>query len=184
MNTISTAEAIKALENNEVIAYPTEGVFGLGCDPDSATAIKTIDLLKNRPENKGYILLGNKIQDFDKYIDWSSIDNEKIKIIEESIDKHTTWLVHCRKLVNKKISGNTNKIAIRLTNHDVIKSICFKFKKPIVSTSANISSQTAALTHNKLKEYFGDKIKCVNGSLGNKRKPSIIIDLETNKKIR
>ncbi len=186
-------QAINWYKNGEIFAYPTESVFGLGCDPDNEEALVALIHLKRRSYRKGLIIVASDIDQIREYIDNTYLQQlknaETIKKTES--DQATTWLLPASERVSDLICGtkdqlNQNrKIAIRISDHPFIKEFCNKIKKPLVSTSANITEHRVCHTGLKVKLQFQTRLKrIIYYPRGKLRKTSKIIDLISNKVIR
>jgi L-threonylcarbamoyladenylate synthase len=106
MPEVDLENALNALKNQGVIAYPTESVFGLGCDPDSPTAIKKILQIKNRPAYKGLILIAANIQQLKNYADFNALNEQQLAAINKTWPGPFTWIVPAKKNLCKLISGD------------------------------------------------------------------------------
>ena len=126
-------EALNDLRLGKVIAYPSEGVWGLGCDPRNKEAVLKLLNLKKRPMDKGLILVASNISQIEPYID---LKKYKKKLMTKWPGPHT-WVVPT-KTVPKWIRGEFTSVALRLTEHPVLKLICEDFQSAIVSSSANL----------------------------------------------
>jgi L-threonylcarbamoyladenylate synthase len=178
----SLKDCVNKLNQNEVIAYPTESVFGLGCNPDSKIAVKKLLSIKNRNINKGFILISCHYSQLIPYIVESKILKKKYLLLNKK--NFFTYLVPAHSSVPHWLTGNSKFIAVRITQHKLIKDLCFYFKKPIISTSANISGKKPCKTIKEVKNVFGKFFPVLNGLLGNKKKPSKIINLLTGEIVR
>ncbi|CAL4043752.1 Threonylcarbamoyl-AMP synthase [Buchnera aphidicola (Anoecia corni)] len=180
---ISIRKSIQLLKKKNIIFYPTESVFGLGCDPENKSAVYKILFIKNRNINKGFILVAHNYNQVEHYIEYS-----RLKICKKQLFSYwknmNTVLLPSKNSVPYWITGDSNLIAIRISNHSVIKKICTRFGKPIISTSANISGKTPCKTLLELKEQFGNTINIVKGSLGSNKNPSNIINAITQEYVR
>ena len=148
--------ALIALNNQGVIAYPTESVFGLGCDPDCDIAIQKILDLKQRPANKGLILIAENIDQLKPYADFSTLNKEQLTRITQSWPGNVTWIVPRQKHLSSLISGDFDSVAVRVSDHPFVKQLCADFGKPIISTSANLSGRDACTTSQQVKIMFRD----------------------------
>ena len=170
------------LHSEEVIAYPTEGVWGLGCLPESETATSKILELKKRSWEKGLILLCSSFAQLEPYV---ILDSEEAKVLQGSLDSGRTYLVRKSDRVQRWISGTHDKVAVRITNHPTVKGICESVNQPIVSTSANLAGKPAAKTRLQLVRSFGQQVDyIVSGKLGGRQGASEIVDLKTGSIIR
>lgn len=165
-----------------VIIYPTESIFGLGCNPQDFYATQKLLTLKQRPIEKGLILIAANIDQLRPYI---SATEKNIHTILSPQKAPTTWLVKASTYTPAWITGSHTKVAIRITKHPVIKQMCNQLAAPLVSTSANPGGKPPARSRLKSRIYFGNKVDYyVPGSLGNIKNPSQIIDLESRAIIR
>ena len=177
------ASAIAVLKRQGVISYPTEGVWGLGCDPMSEVAVRKVLRLKNRSISKGLILIGSSHQQFARLLE--DLDDRSKRRFVEKRSKPTTWLVPSNDTIPPWITGDHDSVAVRITKHPVAKGLCEVFGRPIVSTSCNPQGAPPATSQSQVKEYFGDKLDYfVMGEIERMGSVSDIIDLKTNKVIR
>lgn len=165
---------VDRFNNGEVFAYPTEAVIGLGCDPDNQDAVIKLLQLKNRPVEKGLILVAKSYSQLLPYVDDAKIPMHKRTEIFSSWPGPITWLLPASKLAPKWITGGSEFIAVRVSQHAVIRDLCELFAKPLVSTSANISGAPAALTAEQLYQQFDKSLLLIEGDLGGETKPSLI----------
>lgn len=159
-----------------VFAYPTEAVFGLGCDPLNESAVYEILRLKQRPVEKGMILIAQSVEQLLPYVDFSALDqNTQTKIID-SWPGPVTWLIPKLSHTPTFISGDSDMIAVRVTTHPLVQQMCWTVNRPLISTSANPASKTPAKSSKELKQYFGDDLIVIDGALGEQQSPSKIIN--------
>ncbi len=181
MSAKQISQAIHVLQHGGVIAYSTDTILGLGCDPNNETAIKKLLWLKNRSAEKGLILL---CADTDTVQTYSlSLSNEQLSKITEQSNQPTTWLIPAKADVLRWITGQHDSLAIRLTQHPDVRNICASMGA-IVSSSANISDYPTALNEQQLRDWFGPHLDyAIIGSNGTGI-PSRICDLQTGKVLR
>ena len=166
-----------------VIAYPTEGVWGLGCDPSNAQAVDKILQIKSRPMHKGLILIGSEIEHLSPYLE--GLTQQHLDLIAQSRGQGISWLVPNNKSAADFISGGQSTLVIRLTNHPVVAGICQAFSNAIVSTSANPSGEPPASSADQVNNYFDGQINMiVPGALGSQNGASEIRDIQTGKVLR
>jgi len=172
-----------AIVKGKIIAYPTESVFGIGCDPENEQSINKIIEIKNRGKQKGLIIIADEVKKLSKFIHKDYLDLFIKKSDIES--KPTTWIVPSSKHVLNLVKGEDSSVALRITQHPIASRICKYSNKAIISTSANISSKTPAKNSNEILMQFGEEIDIiVDGRVGDSIKPTQIVDLITNKVIR
>lgn len=131
-------ECCSVLEAGGLILYPTDTIWGIGCDPTNETAVNKIYNLKNRADNKAMIILIAGEKDIYNYVDRPG------KIIFDhlsSAKKPTTVIYQHAKNLAQNLTGSDRTIAIRIIKDAFCEALIRQFKKPIVSTSANISGQ-------------------------------------------
>ena len=128
-----------------IIAYPTETIYGLGCDPQQEIAVSHLLAMKRRPIEKGLIMIAADIAQILPYVDVSLAD---LTPSLSAVDHPTTWLLPKSGQTPYWISGQYATIAIRLTQHPVAAALCRQLGHPLVSTSANLNRQAPA--HNPL----------------------------------
>jgi len=188
MITTSVAEAAECLKAGQVLAYPTEAVWGLGCDPYNEQAFHQILTLKQRPIEKGVILLAAHISQVEHLLQDLSEEMRK-KVIESwsndrPTDRATTWLLPANDDISGWIKGKHPKVAVRVTTHPLCVALCQAFGGFIVSTSANPAGLEPARSLQDAMRYFGQDLNYLNGDLGLSQKPSRIIDAVTGEIIR
>lgn len=175
--------AADAMWAGEVIAYPTEGVWGLGCAPHDEHAVCRLLAIKRRAMDKGLILVAaNVAQLGDLYRDLS--DAQKA-MLNETWPGPVTWLIPNNGSVPEWITGDHPSVAVRVSAHPLVSGLCKAFGGPVVSTSANPQGLPPAMNRLKVKSYFRPhELTILPGSLGKQTKPSEIRDLQTGRIIR
>jgi L-threonylcarbamoyladenylate synthase len=185
INSESIQDAVAALKNEQVICYPTEAVYGLGCDPDSEQAVSALLAIKQRPIGKGLILIADNYGQLLPYVDDAKIPMDKRADIFSVWPGAITWLMPAKTTTPKWLTGDHATIAVRVTNHPVVKQLCQAFGKPIVSTSANVSGLEPVRSLNEAQQTFAESIASyVAGDLGSNTKTSQIKDAFTGTLIR
>ena len=179
--------ALQALSSEGVIAYPTESVFGLGCDPDCEHAIEKILTLKQRPAHKGLILIAASIEQLANYADFSRLSATQLATIEKTWPGPYTWIVPAKKSLSRLISGDFESVAVRVSAHPVIQEICNEFAKPIISTSANLSGQDACTNSAQVETMFANTplLNCIiHQPVSGLPAPSKIFNALTGQRLR
>ncbi|XKM13534.1 L-threonylcarbamoyladenylate synthase [Orbaceae bacterium ac157xtp] len=184
MTTLSLQQSCEALKQGRVIAYPTEAVFGLGCDPDNEQAVLSILQLKKRSIEKGLILIAHSFEQLIPYIDKSSITEKQLETMLNSWAEVVTWVVPKNNKTPYFLTGKFDTIAIRVTNHPLVRQLCLQFGKPLVSTSANLSGYEPCRTVPEIEEQFGKQFLILNGETGKRSNPSEIRDVKTGQILR
>ena len=178
-----TRQAVRVLHAGGVIAYPTEAVYGLGCDPMDAAAVLRILELKKRPWQKGLILIASDRQQLDPFI--LPLSQELQTLLDESWPGPITWLLPAHPEVPYWLRGEHNSIAVRVTAHAGTRVLCEAFGRAIVSTSANPATLPPARSPLKVRRYFGDGLGMIlHGPLGGRAQPSEIRDASSGRVIR
>ncbi len=174
-------QADKILQQGGVILYPTEGVYGLGCDPFNETAVIRLLKTKNRSITKGLILIAANWQQVKGLIKSDLGKRAPSKKNKEPI----TWVFPATKKVPCWITGKFSTVAIRVTSHPLAKKLCRKFGGPIVSTSANLTKAKPIKKISELDEKILIGVDfVVSGSLGKLGRPTKICDFRTGKFFR
>ncbi|POU16452.1 Sua5/YciO/YrdC/YwlC family protein [Acinetobacter schindleri] len=190
MITTSVAEAATFLKQGQVLAYPTEAVWGLGCDPHNEQAFHQILQLKQRPIEKGVILLAGHISQVEHLLEALTPEIRERVVASwtnRSVsERATTWLLPASEDIPAWIKGNHPKVAVRVTTHPLCMALCQAFGGYIVSTSANPAGLNPALSLQDAKQYFkeSESLNYLNGDLGLSQEPSKIIDAVTGEVIR
>ena len=181
-STFNIQRAAAICRQGGVIAYPTESVYGLGCDPLDPLAVARLLDLKQRPVDKGLILLAS---DLDQLLPFIELTAEQKNKLTRGTDKPTTWLVTASEFTPQWITGKHEKVAVRITRHRTARQLCESLGFPIVSTSANRGGQPPARSAVKVKTYFNNELDFIlAGATGLLGKPTEIRDLDTDKILR
>ncbi|WP_294613499.1 Sua5/YciO/YrdC/YwlC family protein [uncultured Gilliamella sp.] len=183
-NLLTLTESNELLNKGEVLAYPTEAVFGLGCDPDCELAVLKLLALKQRAIEKGLILIASQYQQLLPYIDTSAITNEQKHQALASWPGPITWIFPKRVTTPYFLTGKFDSIAVRVTNHPLVSELCDLFGKPLVSTSANLSAHVPCKTASEVAKQFGEHFPILQGETGQRSLPSEIRDIKTGQIIR
>ncbi|MGR2768767.1 MULTISPECIES: L-threonylcarbamoyladenylate synthase type 1 TsaC [Photobacterium] len=176
---------VAALRQEEVIAYPTEAVFGVGCDPDSEQAVMKLLALKQRPVEKGLILIAANYEQLAPYIDDSQLTDEQKQRIFDSWPGPVTWVMPTKPGVPRFLTGQFDTIAVRVTDHPLVQALCLAFGKPLTSTSANLTGQEPGRTVAEVELQLGDRLAAIlQGDTGGRENPSEIRDARTGQIFR
>ena len=153
MASTSLFSAIDVLSHHGIIAHQTDTVIGFACLPSEKLLIR-LQRLKLRPDSKGFIVLASSLNQVTHLI---NANQDELKLITSPTEKPTTWLVNASNLAPNSLLGNTRKIAIRLTQHPDVTTIC-QHVGAIASTSANLSQQQICHDLNQVRAMFGPGI--------------------------
>ncbi len=132
--------AAKVLKKGGVILYPTDTIWGLGCDATNAKAVEKIFLIKRRAVSKSLIILAESVDRIHKHVD---ADKEYISDLVHGFDRPTTIIYPGAKKLAKNVVADDGTVAVRLARHDFCAGLIAKFNRPVISTSANISGEPA-----------------------------------------
>jgi L-threonylcarbamoyladenylate synthase len=176
--------AVTHLHNGGVIAYPTEGVWGLGCDPFDEAAVQRILQLKRRPVEKGLILVAAGVDQVAALVEPLSAD-ERATVLA-TWPGPTTWLLpDPDQRVPAWIKGKFATVAVRVSAHPGVIRLCRAFGGPLVSTSANPADAPPATNRVRVLTWFGKELDyVVPGRLGGQQGPSTIRDLHSAVPVR
>ncbi|MCQ4348093.1 L-threonylcarbamoyladenylate synthase [Pseudomonas stutzeri] len=174
--------AARVVREGGVIAYPTEAVWGLGCDPWNPEAVLRLLALKDRPMDKGLILVAADMAQFDFLL--ADLPPAWRAELQLSWPGPNTWLVPHQGRLPEWITGRHDSVALRVSDHPLVRALC-AHSGPLVSTSANPAGRPAARSRLRVEQYFGGALDGVlGGALGGRRNPSLIRDLRTGEVIR
>ena len=177
---IKRAAAI--LQQGGVVAYPTEGVWGLGCDPRNADAVLRLLALKHRSWHKGLILIAASHEQIAPFV---MATPGMMKRIRTTWPGPVTWLLPARDATPQWLRGSHRSVAVRVTAHPVAAALCRRFGGALVSTSANIAGRPAARRRLQVEHYFGTKLDyIVPGALGSQQGTTEIRDANSGAVIR
>lgn len=174
-------EARLAIQQGQVIAYPTEAVYGLGCDPFNALAVHRVIELKQRSVTQGVIVLISTWEQLFTLI--APVSEEHLERVQQTWPGPVTWIFPKSSKVPVWVCGDHPSIAIRMTAHPIARALCGE--GPLISTSANIHGQPPARSVMQLTSQFPQGIDMiVPGELGGASKPSAIYDVLTAQRLR
>ena len=175
--------AVAALCADGVVAYPTEAVYGLGCDPASRQAFDTLFALKRRPPEHGVLLIGAQFAHVAPYIGDASA--EAIARAQETWPGPHTWIFPRSATTPGWLAGAHAGIALRVTAHPIAAALCRAFGGAIVSTSANRHGEPPARTFADVSAAFGDELSYIlDGATGGLEMPTPIRDAISGEIVR
>ncbi len=174
--------AVDVLCGGGIVAYPTEGVYGLGCDPARADTVLRLCKLKQRPVRAGLILIAAQLEQLAGWID--PTEQELQRLLEPSVEP-TTWIVTAHARAGHWITGYRPRIAVRITSHPLARALCNGAGMALVSTSANRRGRRPALHSLQVRHWFGDQIDLlVPGPTGGLSAPTLIRDARSGVLLR
>ncbi|MFT7683864.1 L-threonylcarbamoyladenylate synthase [Moritella dasanensis] len=181
-NLTAISNAVAALHNQQVIAYPTEAVFGLGCDPMNETAVLRLLTIKQRPIEKGLILIAANLAQLEHYVDLSKLTVQQIERINQTWPGPATWVMPAKAQVPKWLTGQFDSIAVRVSAHPTVQRLCLAFGGPITSTSANLTGLTPCVTTAEVTQQLAPLLGAiVDETVGELAQPTTITDAVTGR---
>lgn len=175
--------ACHALAAGGVVAYPTEAVWGLGCDPLNRHAVKRILDVKRRAAPKGLIVIASELSQVEAF--FAEIPSVKLAAALKTWPGPHTWLVPAAADVPRYLTGGRDTLAVRVTAHSVAAALCAAYGGPLVSTSANRAGCRPARTALQVQRWLGTAVDYIlPGEVGGLARPTPIRDLMTGKLLR
>ena len=167
-------KALDALNNHQVIAFPTETVYGLGVFYDDYQAYTLLNKIKRRSEDKPYTLMLSDVSQINEY---ATINDKYLPIIKKYMPGPLTVLLPAKENVPNYVTHNSGVIGIRIPSNKEALELLKYVKKPLLVPSANRRDEKPALNDQEVKAIFGDEIKVVIKGKAIGGLPSTIIDL-------
>lgn len=176
-------DALRAhLQRGGLIAYPTESCYGLGCDPRNPHALKRLLRLKGRDAAKGMLLVADRLKRLRPFIQPLGT-TERMRMLR-TWPGPVTWVVPASTRCPPELTGGRATVAIRVTAHPAAARLCRRLGMALVSTSANKSGRKPAKTAAECRRIFGTRVRVIAGRIGQRRRPSTLIDLATGTILR
>lgn len=147
---LTIPQAVAILRGGGVIAYPTEGVWGLGCDPFDGPAVRRLLKIKQREEWKGLILIASQLPQIASLIDIDALPAERLRAVCATWPGPHTWLLPCPPSVPVWLRGMHTSLALRISAHRPVVKLCNAYGGPLVSTSANLSGMPPVADYDDL----------------------------------
>ena len=177
----AVTHAADVLLRGGVVAYPTEGLFGLCCIPDDPIAVQRVVDIKQRDAAKGLILIAANAGQLD---DWVALP-DGTTLPDPDPQHPITWIVPPGPRVTELLRGEHPTIAVRITTNPIAKSLCESVDSPVVSTSANLTGKPTARNGFVLRRQFAGVVDyIVPGDCGPVSGPSEIRDFVTGTILR
>lgn len=164
---------IQAVQRGGVIAYPTEAVYGLGCDPAQLAAVQRVLTLKQRPAHKGLILIA---ADFDQLAPYLlPLDSVTHARVMATWPGAVTWILPAQPHVSPLIRGEHDTLAVRVSAHPTCRALCLRLGHPLISSSANLSTLPPARDAQAVAAQFGTLLDgIVDAPVGGQAQPTEI----------
>ncbi|SDX99202.1 L-threonylcarbamoyladenylate synthase [Allochromatium warmingii] len=175
--------AVQVLRQGGIVAYPTEAVYGLGCDPWNAQAVARLLAMKRRSILKGLIVLAASPEQLAPFVEPLAVGRQQA-ILATWPGPHT-WLLPARATTPLWLTGRFATLAVRVTAHPLAAALCRAYGGAIVSTSANQAQRPAARTSLRVRlalETPPDYV--LGGACSGAARPSLIRDGRTGQVIR
>lgn len=144
------AAAIACLHEGGIIAYPTEAVWGLGCDPRQEGAVMRLLQIKRRPVDKGVIVVADTLEVLRPWLDLAALPPERLDVVRASWPGPHTWVLPANAHAPRWITGRHAGIAVRISAHPLVQRLCAAWEAPLVSTSANLAGMPPARRREEL----------------------------------
>ena len=176
--------AVECMRKGGVILYPTDTVWGIGCDATNAEAVAKVYKIKQRDDAKALICLVDSDNRMQRY--FRNVPNVAWQLIEVAV-KPTTVILDNATGVAENLVAEDGSLAMRVTQEPFSKELCYRFQKPIVSTSANISGEPAAQNYCDIAPELLEAVDYVCWSRRQEHKPhtpSSIIKLSQNGEVK
>ena len=181
----TSADAAATLRAGGVIAYPTEAVWGLGCDPRDEAATLRLLALKVREVDKGLILIAADEAQLAPYIDMDALDAAQREAVRASWPGPHTWIVPATPAAPRWVTGAHAGIAVRVSAHPPVIALCNAFGGALVSTSANRAGQPAVHAIDQLDPRIIDGVDAIlDGETGGLQRPTDIRDARSGAVLR
>lgn len=166
--------AARIIKRGGVIAYPTEAVWGLGCNPWNQAAVLRTLALKRRCVSKGLIMVAASSEQFSSLLE--HLPEDILASVLSSWPGPNTWLVPHRDQLPRWVTGRHATVALRVSSHPLVQQLC-QLTGPLISTSANPAGRPAATSRLRIEQYFSGQLDAVlNAPLGGDNEPSCIRD--------
>lgn len=182
---LTVADAVGVIRRGGVVAYPTEAVWGLGCDPGNEAAVRRLLALKQRGVEKGLILVAASVAQLQAVVAWPALPPECTAAVLASWPGPHTWVVPATAGLPSWISGGHAGVAVRVSAHPVVTALCEAFGGPLVSTSANRGGMPPARTRDALDATLVAGLDgVVEGTTGALAQPTDIRDALSGRVLR
>ena len=183
VNPLRLKVAARVVRAGGLIAYPTEAVYGLGCDPRNEQAVQKLLTLKRRPMHKGLILIAADFAQLASFLQ-PLLPADQAQLAATWPGPHT-WLIPARADTPRWLRGRHDTLAVRVTAHPLAAALCRVCGHPLVSTSANFSGRPPARTALAVRRQWGTAIDfLLPGPTGGAAKPTEIRDLRSGQRVR
>lgn len=175
-------QACHVLRQGKLIAYPTEAVYGLGCDPLDVIAVMSLLKIKQRPVHKGLILIA---ADFTQLLPFVKTSPDILNRIMPTWPGPITWVIPAQDWVPAYLTGKHRTLAVRISAHPVVQQLCSNYGGAIVSTSANINNQAPAQSALAVRKKFSShNLLVLPGAAAQQSQPTAIYNAQNGHCLR
>lgn len=161
-------QAVEVMRKGGVILYPTDTVWGIGCDATNAEAVSRVYEIKKRSDSKAMICLVDSDARLQRYV--RNVPNVAWDLLD-CVDKPTTVILDGAVNLAPNLIAEDGSVALRITGEAFSKELCYRFQKPVVSTSANISGEPAAQNYRDISQEIIDSVDYVCWTRRQEHKP-------------
>lgn len=181
---VQLRHAAALINQGGILAYPTEAVYGLGCNPFNSAAVTRLLTIKGRPTAKGFILIAAEYSQVERFV--GAMPNTTREKCLATWPGPITWIVPASAEVPEwLLTGNSHTIALRITAHPLAAELCRRIGHPLISTSANRSGARPLRSALAVRRVFGKNIDgIISGALGGRTRPTPIYDALTGDILR
>ncbi|MFC7521071.1 Sua5/YciO/YrdC/YwlC family protein [Xanthomonas populi] len=177
--------AVAALTRGGVIAYPTEAVWGLGCDPRQEAAVLRLLAIKRRPVDKGVIVVATSVDVLHDWVDFDALEPARKEEVLASWPGPHTWILPVTAQAPRWVTGEHDGLAVRISAHPLVATLCAAWAAPLVSTSANLAGEPPARSRQALDPALLASIDgLVDGEVGDLAQPTQIRDARSGQVLR
>lgn len=177
-------KALEILRSGGVILYPTDTIWGIGCDATNADAVKRVYEIKRRADNKSMLVLVDSVAMLERYVE--EVPDFAYQLLDVAVEPLTLVLDNAKGLPDC-LTGENKSIGMRVTAERFSRELCRRFRRPIVSTSANISGMSSAPFFAQISDEIKQKVDyIVNYRRGDtqEHKPSVVMKVAVNGEIK
>ena len=180
---LRAAQAARVLRGGGIVAYPTEGVYGLGCLPTELDTVERLLRVKRRSWRKGLPLIAANLEQLTPFVTIPA-DGQREEILA-SWPGPVTWVLPARSETPDLLTGGRSTLAVRVTSHEISRALCLQADSPLISTSANRAGRPPLLSARAVRIALGGEIDYVlAGPLGGLENPTAIRDGRTGAYLR
>jgi L-threonylcarbamoyladenylate synthase len=182
---LNVDNAVAALTRGGVIAYPTEAVWGLGCDPRQQAAVLRLLQIKRRPVDKGVIVVAASVDVLHEWVDFDALEPARKQEVLASWPGPHTWILPVTAQAPRWVTGEHDGLAVRISAHPLVAVLCAAWGAPLVSTSANLAGELPARSRQALDPALLVSIDgVVEGEVGALAQPTQIRDARSGQILR